>query len=163
MGVVQLGVVQLGVVQLGIVQMGVDHITGYKCTLNCFEVTSTGFVNTRNQKTLHNLHSFMRKDLKKSVFMSNLNSLAWYGSYQVWLSREDPTFTSPSYLIPHIALVTCPSDSLLPLLPTFRPHLLPCLCLVSRSSYHILHSYHIEYLYLEFCFVGFTTCLGPVQ
>ena len=52
-------------------------------TLNCFEVTSTGFVNTRNQKTLHNLHSFMRKDLKKSVFMSNLNSLAWYGSFQI--------------------------------------------------------------------------------
>ena len=77
-------------------------ITGYKCTLNCFEVTSTGFVNTRNQKTLHTLHSFMRKDLKRSVFMNNLNMLAWYGSYQIWLSREDPPFTSPSYLIPHI-------------------------------------------------------------
>ena len=67
-------------------------ITGYKSTVNCFEVTSTGFVNTRNQKTLHTLHSFMRKDLKRSVFMNNLNMLAWYG----------PTFTSPSYLIPHI-------------------------------------------------------------
>ena len=79
-------------------------ISGYKCNLNCFEVTSTGFVSTRNQKTLHKLHSLMRKDLKRSVFMNNLNSLAWYGSYQIWLSREDPTFTSPSYLIPHLDL-----------------------------------------------------------
>ena len=79
-------------------------ISGYKCNLNCFEVTSTGFVSTRNQKTLHKLHSLMRKDLKRSVFMNNLNSLAWYGSYQIWLSREDPTFTSPSFLIPHLDL-----------------------------------------------------------
>ena len=77
-------------------------ITGYSTTVNCFEVSSTGFINTRNHKTLHTLHKFMRKDIKKSDFMSNLNSLAWYGSYQIWVSREDPTFTSPSYLIPHI-------------------------------------------------------------
>ena len=51
-------------------------ISGYKCTITCFEVTSTGFINTRNQKTLHTLHSFMRKDL-----MNNLNMLAWYGSW----------------------------------------------------------------------------------
>ena len=80
-------------------------ISGYKCNLNCFEVTSTGFVSTRNQKTLHKLHSLMRKDLKRSVFMNNLNSLAWYGSYQIWLSREDPTFTSLSFLIPHIGVL----------------------------------------------------------
>ena len=76
-------------------------ITGYKCSVNCFEVSSTGFISTRNQKTLNLLHKFMDRDLKKSVFLKNLNSLAWYGSYQVWISREDPTFVSPSYLIPH--------------------------------------------------------------
>ena len=55
-------------------------ITTYKTSLNCFEVTSTGFVSSRNVKTLHLLHKLMRKDLKKSVFMNNLNSLAWYGT-----------------------------------------------------------------------------------
>lgn len=77
-------------------------ITGYSCSLNCFEVSSTGYVNTQNQKTLSILHKFMNKDLKRSVFLNNLNSLAWYGSYQVWLSREDPHFAAPSYLIPHL-------------------------------------------------------------
>ena len=105
-------------------------ISGYKCTLNCFEVASIGFVSTRNQKTLHNLHSFMRKDLKRSVFMNNLNSLAWYGSYQVWLSREEPTFTSPSYLVPHIG------D-----LPKWFPSL--------PSHLHLLH---IDYIHLWFLF-----------
>ena len=84
-------------------------ITGYKYKLNCFEVPSTGFINTRNKVTLHNLHKLMRKELKRSDFMNNLNSLAWYGSYYIWLSREDPTFTSPSYLIPHLGTMLSPS------------------------------------------------------
>merc|ERR1711873_218782 len=50
-------------------------ITTYKTSLNCFELTSTGFVSSRNVKTLHLLHKLMRMDLKKSVFMNNLNSL----------------------------------------------------------------------------------------
>ena len=80
----------------------ITDITGYKCTINCFEVSSTGFISSRNKETLHTLHSFMRKDLKRSVFMQNLYSLAWYGSYQVWVSREEPEFTPPPFLIPHI-------------------------------------------------------------
>ena len=80
----------------------ITDITGYKCTLNCFEVSSTGFINSRNKQTLHSLHSIMRKDLKRSVFMHNLYSLAWYGSYQVWISREEPEFATPPFLLPHI-------------------------------------------------------------
>ena len=77
-------------------------ITGYTTTLNCFEVSSTGFVNKSNHTTLDKLHKLMRKDLKKSVFKNNLNALAWYGSYQIWISRENPEFATPPFLIPHI-------------------------------------------------------------
>ena len=42
-------------------------ITTYKTSLNCFEVTSTGFVSSRNVKTLRLLHKLMRKDLKRSI------------------------------------------------------------------------------------------------
>ena len=77
-------------------------ITNYTCTLNCFEVSSTGYINARNKSTLTTLHTFLRKDMKKSVFLSNLNSLAWYGSYQLWLTREDKEFADPPFLIPHI-------------------------------------------------------------
>ena len=44
----------------------------------------------------------MRKDLKLYVFMHNLYSLAWYGSYQVWISREEPQFATPPFLLPNI-------------------------------------------------------------
>ena len=80
----------------------ITDITNYKCTVNCFEISSTGYISNRNKLTLTNLHSFLRKDLRKSIFMANLNSLAWYGSYQLWLTREDMEFIAPPFLIPHI-------------------------------------------------------------
>ena len=52
----------------------------------------------------------MRKGLKKSDFLSNLNSLAWYGSYSLWLSREVQEYPLPPYIIPHINL-TNPTGS----------------------------------------------------
>ena len=80
----------------------VTDITGYTCKLNCFEVSSTGVINVRNKSTLNTLHKFIRKDITKSTFMQNLNALAWYGSYHLWTTREDPEFTSPPYLVPHL-------------------------------------------------------------
>ena len=80
----------------------VTDITGHGCTVNCFEVSSTGFISKRNNSTLSTLHSFMKKDLKKSKFLSNLNALAWYGSYKLWLTREEPNFADPPFLISHI-------------------------------------------------------------
>ena len=80
----------------------ITDITDYKCTVNSFEVSSTGFINKRNKSTLLTLHKFMKEDIKKSTFLSNLNSLAWYGSYKIWLTRDDPTFADPPFLIPHL-------------------------------------------------------------
>ena len=67
-------------------------------------MSSTGYINARNRLTLTRLHTFLRKDLKKSTFLTNLNSLAWYGSYQLWLTREEPEFASPPFLIPHLGI-----------------------------------------------------------
>ena len=80
----------------------ISDITGYACKVNCFEVSSTGFISKRNKATLITLHSFMKHDIKKSTFLSNLNSLAWYGSYKIWLTRDDPSFADPPFLTPHI-------------------------------------------------------------
>ena len=81
-------------------------MTGYKCSVNCFEVSSTGFINKRNNSTLTTLHSFMNKDIKKSSFLKNLHALAWYGSYKLWLSREDAEFPDPPFILPHIDINT---------------------------------------------------------
>ena len=75
----------------------VTDITGYVCTVNCFEVSSTGFICKRSKFTLSTLHSFIRKDMKKSTFLSNLNSLTWYGSYKIWLTCDDPSFADPPF------------------------------------------------------------------
>ena len=40
-------------------------IIGYNCTLNCFEISSTGFINTRNKTTLNTLHTFIKKSIQQ--------------------------------------------------------------------------------------------------
>ena len=80
----------------------VRDITGMTCAVNCFDVSSTKFISTRNKSTLTTLHSFIRKDMKKFTFLSSLNSLAWYGSYKIWLTRDKPAFADPPLLIPDL-------------------------------------------------------------
>ena len=75
----------------------VTDITEHTTTVNSFEISSTGFIIKSNRSTLSTLHSFMKKDLKKSTFLSNLNALAWYGSYKIWLTREEPNFVDPPF------------------------------------------------------------------
>ena len=77
-------------------------ITENTTTVKGFKIGFTGFIIKSNRSTLSTLHSFMRKDLKKSTFLSNLNALAWYGSYKIWLTREEPNFVDPPFLIPHL-------------------------------------------------------------
>ena len=48
----------------------------------------------------------MNKNVTKANFKNNLNALAWYGSYKIWTTREDPEFAIPPYLITHIGLAT---------------------------------------------------------
>ena len=48
--------------------------------------------------------------MKKSTFLSNLNSLAWYGSYKIWLTRDDPSFADPPFLISDIPITKTSSQ-----------------------------------------------------
>ena len=74
-------------------------ITGFVCSVNGFEISSAGFVNTRNKSTLAKLHTFIGKYMKKvSIFKQSQLS-----------SREDPEFAIPPFLIPHINIPTDPT------------------------------------------------------
>ena len=53
-------------------------IIGYNCTLNCFEISSTGFINTRNKTTLNTLHTFIKKSIQKNQH-SWTTSIHWHG------------------------------------------------------------------------------------
>ena len=72
--------------------------TGYKSTVTCFEVSSKGFITTRNHNHLTSLHRFMKKSVKLSTFKKNISSLAVYASYHIWLCRSDASFPLPPFL-----------------------------------------------------------------
>ena len=75
-------------------------ITQYTCTVNCFEVTSKGFISTRNHATLNTLHKFTKPEITKSQFKSNISSLSITASHHIFLCRNEPTFLEPPYLLP---------------------------------------------------------------
>ena len=61
---------------------------------------------------VHGLQSKMTKvsfwaglilsDVKKVAFLSNLNALGWYGGFKTWLTKDNPSFAEPPFLIPHL-------------------------------------------------------------
>jgi hypothetical protein len=73
--------------------------TGYTCKLTCFEISSKGFISTRNHTSLKTLHTFM-KNTKLTTFKKNLSALAIYTSYHIFLCRSDAAFTIPPFLPP---------------------------------------------------------------
>jgi hypothetical protein len=72
--------------------------SGYSCTVTSFEVSSKGFINTRNHTSLATLHKYMNTSVKLSTFKKNISALAVYASYHIWLCRSDAAFTMPPYL-----------------------------------------------------------------
>ena len=72
----------------------------YTCTLTCFEISSKGFISTRNHQNLKTLHSYMTPDTKLSTLKKNISALAIYTSYHIWLCRSDPLFPIPPFLPP---------------------------------------------------------------
>ena len=75
--------------------------TGYNSFVVCFEVSSKGFLTTRNHSHLNSLHRFLKPSLKRSTFKENVSALTVYGSYQIWLSRAEAVFVVPPFLVPH--------------------------------------------------------------
>ena len=69
-------------------------------SLTCFEISSKGFVSTRNHTELNTIHKFMKPEIKLSTFKKNISVLSIYTSYHIWLCRSDPAFTVPPLLSP---------------------------------------------------------------
>ena len=79
-------------------------ITHFTCTVNAFEVSTKGFVSTRNHSTLNTLHKFMKPGITQSQFKSNISALALTASHHIFLCRNDPCFTEPPYLLPPLMM-----------------------------------------------------------
>ena len=78
----------------------ITDCSGYDCTVTCFEVSSKGFISTRNHSSLRALHKFMNAQTKLATFKQNLSALAIYTSYHIFLCRSDRAFTIPPVLPP---------------------------------------------------------------
>ena len=59
----------------------VTDITEYKCKVHCFEVSSKGFISTRNHTTLATLQKFMKPTVKLSQFKKNISALSLTASH----------------------------------------------------------------------------------
>ena len=68
--------------------------------MNCFEVSTKGFLNTRNHSTLNELHNFVKNDISRSQFKSNISALCLTASYHIFLCKDEPVFQDPPYLLP---------------------------------------------------------------
>ena len=75
-------------------------ITHLSCKVNCFEVSTKGFLNTRNHSTLNTLHKFVKPTITRSQFKSNISALSLTASYHIFLCKDEPTFLEPPYLLP---------------------------------------------------------------
>ena len=75
-------------------------ITHLSCKVNCFEVSTKGFLSTRNHSTLNTLHKFVKPNITKSQFKSNISALSLTASYHIFLCKDEPTFLEPPYLLP---------------------------------------------------------------
>ena len=71
-----------------------------KCKVNCFEASTKGFLNTRNHSTLNELHKFVKNDISRSQFKSNISALSLTASYHIFLCKDEPVFQEPPYLLP---------------------------------------------------------------
>ena len=76
--------------------------SGYDCTVTCFEVSSKGFISTRNHTSLATLNKYMNSSIKLSTFKKNISALA--GSVAPTPpSHSPPTCRPPSSDLHHMS------------------------------------------------------------
>ena len=77
-------------------------ITDYKCKVEAFEVSSKGFLTSRNHTTLATLHKFINPSIKLSLFKKNISALSLTASYHIFNCKTEPVFVEPPFLLPPI-------------------------------------------------------------
>ena len=69
---------------------------------NIFEMSSKGFLTTRNHTTLATLHKFINPAIKLQHFKKNISALSLTASYHIFNCKSEPTFVEPPFLLPPI-------------------------------------------------------------
>ena len=79
-----------------------SDITDYNCKVEVFEVSSKGFLTSRNHTTLATLHKFINPSIKLSLFKKNISALSLTASYHIFNCKTEPVFVEPPFLLPPI-------------------------------------------------------------
>ena len=77
-------------------------ITDYKCKVEAFEVSSKGFLTSRNHTTLATLHKFINPSIKLSLFKKNISALSLTASYHIFNCKTGPVYVEPPFFLPPI-------------------------------------------------------------
>ena len=75
-------------------------MTGYTCSVTCFEISTLGFISKQNHTFLHSIHRFIKPGIKLQKFKENISALSVYSSFHIFICRKEQDFTSPPYLSP---------------------------------------------------------------
>ena len=82
----------------------ITDVSEYKCKVDAFEVSSKGFLTTRNHTTLATLHKFINPAIKLQHFKKNISALSLVASYHIFNCKSEPTFVEPPFLLPPIKI-----------------------------------------------------------
>ena len=75
-------------------------MSGYKCDVTAFEIGSRGYISTRNHSALYALHKYVKPGVKLAKFKENISALSVYSSYHIFITRKEPLFVEPPFLLP---------------------------------------------------------------
>ena len=77
-----------------------DMRNDYTCLVTAFEIGSLGYISPRNHSSLYTLHKFLKPGIKLALFKKNLSALSVYSSYYIFITRKEPLFNQPPFLLP---------------------------------------------------------------
>ena len=77
-----------------------DMRNDYTCLVTAFEIGSLGYISPRNHSSLYTLHKFLKPGIKLTLFKKNLSALSVYSSYYIFITRKEPLFNQPPFLLP---------------------------------------------------------------
>ena len=70
----------------------------FKPVIEAFEVGARGYISSENKKRLKTIHSFCKKETTAKQFVENIAKLAIYGSYHIYLCRNQTEWAAPALL-----------------------------------------------------------------
>ena len=79
-----------------------SDIADYNCKVEVFEVSSKGFLTSRNHTTLATLHRFINPNIKLSLFKKNISALSLTASYHISTARLNLFSWNRLFLLPPI-------------------------------------------------------------